>query len=355
MLKEYIKNDFLLRKVKLKQKEKSMDHRDLQKVYDNSIIDIFAEIVKNKLCPEVKKVDPLHAMVDPPEVEVMDLRHVFQEFRIVILENYKKFIVDFLAQFKTDQIKMVIEEYSNILLPYYPFELTMVMHENDYKTEEELKQQMTLNNNGQNLWFSHMNSVEFSREMSKERIERELHEYYPTSKISDAINTLVNSTYGASEKLKKHGLISCTIDEYKEKLREIYNNRLFLKVCEFSNEKEDYDQDELSPALVEIFKKENRLVGDAYETVRLYTSMHKFMLKNDFCEKKHNDRAGFTTEELIQFSNEDLIALFFLENRQRKEFIFNEFRDLYVKLYGNPDNFNDAIRQFIHSENCSRI
>lgn len=54
---------------------------------------------------------------------------------------------------------MVIEEYSNILLPYYPFELTMVMHESDYKTEEELKQQMTLNNNGQNLWFSHMNSV----------------------------------------------------------------------------------------------------------------------------------------------------------------------------------------------------
>jgi len=29
ILKEYIKNDFLLRKVKLKQKEKSMDHRDL--------------------------------------------------------------------------------------------------------------------------------------------------------------------------------------------------------------------------------------------------------------------------------------------------------------------------------------
>ena len=76
--------------------------------------------------------------------------------------------------------------------------------------------------------------------------------------------------------------------------------------------------------------------------------MHKFMLKNDFCEKKH-DQAGFTTEELMNFSNEDLIALFFLENRQRKEFIFNEFRDLYVKLYGNPDKFNDAIRQFINS------
>jgi hypothetical protein len=47
--------------------------------------------------------------------------------------------------------------------------------------------------------------------MSKERIERELHEYYPTSKITDAINTLVNSPEGASGKLKKHGLISCTI------------------------------------------------------------------------------------------------------------------------------------------------
>ena len=63
MLKEYIKNDFLLRKVKLKQKEKSMDHRDLQKIYDNSIVEIFAEIVKNDVCPEEIKFDPLHATV----------------------------------------------------------------------------------------------------------------------------------------------------------------------------------------------------------------------------------------------------------------------------------------------------
>ena len=51
MLKEDIKYDFLVRKVKLKQKEKSMDHRDLQKIYDNSVVDIFAEIVKNDICP----------------------------------------------------------------------------------------------------------------------------------------------------------------------------------------------------------------------------------------------------------------------------------------------------------------
>ena len=236
MLKEYIKNDFLLRKVKLKQKDKSMDHRDLQKVYDSSLIDMFFEIVKNDIDPEVKKVDPLHAMVDVPEKEIMDLRHVFQEFRIVILENYKKFIVDFLSCFSKKLIIKVIANYS-YLLPKYPFELVLVMHENEYKTEEELKQEMSLRHNGQDLWFSNMTSVEFNRELSKERIERELHEFYPTSKITDAINTLVNSSYGASEKLRKHGLISCTVEEYKEKLKDIYNNKLFLKVCEYANEK----------------------------------------------------------------------------------------------------------------------
>ena len=79
------------------------------------------------------------------------------------------------------------------------------------------------------------------------------------------------------------------------------------------------------------------------------------MLKNDFCEKRTNDRAGYTTEELIQFTSEDLVALFFLENRQRKEFIFNDFRDLYVKLYNNSLKFNGVIEKFINSENCSRI
>lgn len=51
MLKEYIKNDFLLRKIKLKQKDKFLDYRDLDKVYNSSIIDIFEEIVKNILYP----------------------------------------------------------------------------------------------------------------------------------------------------------------------------------------------------------------------------------------------------------------------------------------------------------------
>jgi hypothetical protein len=126
-----------------------------------------------------------------------------------------------------------------------------------------------------------------------------------------------------------------------------------MKVCEYANETDPFSPEGPSPALVENFKTENKLKGEAYETVRLYTSMHKFMLKNEFCEKK--DSRGFTTEELINFTSEDLVALFFLENRQRKEFLFNEFRELYVQLYGNPDKFNDVIRKFILSENCSRI
>lgn len=122
------------------------------------------------------------------------------------------------------------------------------------------------NNSGQkqNLWFTHMTSIEFNRELSKERIERELHEYYPTSKITDAINTLVNSSYGGSEKLRKHGLISCTIEEYKNKLKELYNNKLFMKVCEYANETNPYSDEELSPQLVEIFRENNKLTGDSY-------------------------------------------------------------------------------------------
>ncbi len=51
LIKEYIKNDFLLRKIKLKESSKRMDHRELDKVYNSSLIDLFVEIVKNQLYP----------------------------------------------------------------------------------------------------------------------------------------------------------------------------------------------------------------------------------------------------------------------------------------------------------------
>lgn len=41
LLKEYIKNEFLLRKIKLKEACKRMDHRELDRVYNSSLIDMF--------------------------------------------------------------------------------------------------------------------------------------------------------------------------------------------------------------------------------------------------------------------------------------------------------------------------
>lgn len=50
-------------------------------------------------------------------------------------------------------------------------------------TEVELNQMILKAEKTQEQWFSDMTSIEFKREMSVERIERELHDYYPNSKI----------------------------------------------------------------------------------------------------------------------------------------------------------------------------
>jgi len=50
--------------------------------------------------------------------------------------------------------------------------------------------------------------------------------------------------------------------------------------------------------LVEIFKANNNLQGKAYETVRLYSSLHRFMLQHNFFEKKK-----MSTLELVQLTH----------------------------------------------------
>ena len=55
------------------------------------------------------------------------------------------------------------------------------------------------------------------------------------------------------------------------------------------------------------------------------------MLQNNFSE-----RNKITTDELVVLRDENLVALFFLENKQRKEFIFEGFRDIFVELYKGP-------------------
>ncbi len=72
--------------------------------------------------------------------------------------------------------------------------------------------------------------------MSKERLEKELHDFYPTSKINEAINTLCASDFGSKFKLHKHSLITCTMQEYCDKLKDISGIKLYLKLCEQVNE-----------------------------------------------------------------------------------------------------------------------
>lgn len=63
----------------------------------------------------------------------------------------------------------------------------------------------------QSLLFTSITSIDFNREQSQEQIERELHYFYPTSKIVDTVKSLVNSPNGGADKLRKHGLISSTM------------------------------------------------------------------------------------------------------------------------------------------------
>lgn len=84
-------------------------------------------------------------------------------------------------------------------------------------------------------------------------------------------------------------MITCTMQEYKEKLKDISGIRLYLKLCERVNEENLDSREEkadLSRQLIEIFKNKNNLTGKAYETVRLYSALHRFMLQNNFFEKK---------------------------------------------------------------------
>lgn len=69
--------------------------------------------------------------------------------------------MDLLSNFSSDQLVHVIESYS-YLLPFYPFEITLFIHECEYKTEVELNLEMDRENNSgqkQNLWFTHMTSI----------------------------------------------------------------------------------------------------------------------------------------------------------------------------------------------------
>lgn len=53
---------------------------------------------------------------------------------MMILENYKRFLINFISEFKADQIVEVINEFY-YLLPTYQFKPNLIIHEPDYMTE----------------------------------------------------------------------------------------------------------------------------------------------------------------------------------------------------------------------------
>lgn len=69
----------------------------------------------------------MHVMIAEPEKEDLDLRHIFQEFRLIILENYKQFLTDFFAHFTSKQLIKVLEHYA-FLLPMHPFNLKFILY-----------------------------------------------------------------------------------------------------------------------------------------------------------------------------------------------------------------------------------
>ena len=342
-LKEYVKNDFLLRKLKLNEMNKKMDHRIFDKIYSSSLLNLFDDIVSEELDPRQIIIDPLHAMVDQePYRELKSLENVFQEFKVIILENYKEFLIEFLSKFPK-KLPEVLSTFS-FLLPNYPFQIEV---QKPLKTNELIIKDPKASHNDQPLWFQEVTVVEWQTELTKERILKKLYNDYPTSKILETVDEFYNSMYGRENKRWKHGLIVRDLDEYAQKLSELKGIQLYLDICQFSNELAiDGGSDPIWPEIVNTLEIKNKLKEPAIHDCKLYASMHYFMLKHEIIPREKLEISSLT-----RLKPENLVALFFLENKQRKEHIFNEFKDLYT----DKKEFKEVLERFVQSENCSRI
>lgn len=76
----------------------------------------------------------------------------------MILENYKKFLIEVISAFNENQIVQVINEYY-FLFPTYKYKPKLIIHEPDYMTEVELNQMILKAEKTQEQWFSDMTSI----------------------------------------------------------------------------------------------------------------------------------------------------------------------------------------------------
>jgi hypothetical protein len=148
-LKEYVKNDFLRRKIKLNEMDKMLDYRIFENIYSSSLLSIFFGIVSGELNPKETNSDPLHSTINfQDSKELKSLENVFQEFKVIILEDYKTFLREFLSNFP-DKITEVLSLFS-FLLPNYPFDIEV---QKPSKTNEPIFKDPNFQGTGQQLWF----------------------------------------------------------------------------------------------------------------------------------------------------------------------------------------------------------
>lgn len=78
-LKEYVKNDFLRRKIKLNEMNKMLDYKIFKSIYDSSLLKIFKDIISMEINPVQPKLDPLNpGGSSEVSQELKSLENVFQ-------------------------------------------------------------------------------------------------------------------------------------------------------------------------------------------------------------------------------------------------------------------------------------
>lgn len=141
-----------------------------------------------------------------------------------------------------------------------------------------------------------------------------LYNEYPTSKIVETVDEFFNSMYGRENKKWKHGLITLSLDEYAHKIGDLKGIQLYLDVCQFSNELcIEREMPDIINEIVDTLEMKNKLKEPAIHDCKLYGKMHYFMLKNEIIPKEKLEISALT-----KLKPENLVALFFLENKQRK-------------------------------------
>ena len=124
-----------------------------------------------------------------------------------------------------------------------------------------------------------------------------------------------------------HGLMMSSKMEYMEKGKRLSGLHLYLVVCEFCN-RENFANESGYVDLCHIFASRNGLQGEDLLRCSFFSRLHWLILSHDVTR-------SFTIKMLVEMSEEDLLALFFLGNKDKIYLILNQLKGLYEEF---PDS-----------------